>query len=66
MKFEEHTDIKVEDEMNVKTEKVIVSEFVECVDIKDQGCIYSEEEKEEEEDIHTEEGEDVEIKEEVS
>jgi hypothetical protein len=65
IKVEEHTDINVEEEMNVKTEKVIFSEFVECMGIKDEGCIYSEEEKEEE-DIHTQEEEDVQIEEEVS
>ena len=70
VKFEEHTDIKEEEEeVNVKTEKVTVSEEEECIDIKDEDCVYSEEEKEEEEeeeDIDTQEEEDVDVKEEVS
>jgi len=68
IKFEEHTDIKEEEEeVNVKTEKVIISEEEECLDIKDEDCMYSEEEKEEEEeDINTQEEEDVSVKEEVS
>jgi len=57
--------IKVE-EVNVKTEKVIVSEEEECIDIKDKQGIYSEEEEEEEEDIETKEDKDVDVKEEVS
>jgi len=65
IKFEEHTDIK-EEGVNMKTVKVTVSEEEECIDIKDEDCVYSEEEKEEEEDIDTQEEEDVEIKEEVS
>jgi hypothetical protein len=55
IKFEENMGIK--EEVNVKTEKVIVDDEVECMDIKDEDCMYSVEEKEEE---------DVEIKEEVS
>jgi hypothetical protein len=64
VKFEGHTDIK-EEGVNMKTEKVTVSEEEERVDIKDEDCVYSEEE-EEEEDIDTQEEEDVAIKEEVS
>ena len=41
-----------EEEVNVKTEKIIVSEEEECIDIKDEEGIYSEEE---EEDIDTKE-----------
>jgi len=67
IKVEEHTHIKgeEEEEVNVKTEKVLVSEEVECINIKDEEGKYSEEE-EEEEDIDTKEEEDVDIKEEVS
>jgi hypothetical protein len=55
VKFEEHIDIKEEvEEVNVKTENVIVSEEVECIYM------------EEEEDIDREEEEDVGVKEEVS
>jgi hypothetical protein len=64
--FEEHTDIKEEEEVNVKTEKGIGSEEVECIDIKDENGIYSEEEEEEEDNIDTQEEENVDIKEEVS
>jgi len=53
-----------EEEVNVKTEKGISSEEVECMDTKDEEAIYSEEE--EEEDIDTKEDKDVDIKEEVS
>jgi hypothetical protein len=68
VKFEEHIDIKAEEEeVNVKTENVIVSEEEECRDIKDEDYIYSEEENEDEEEgIDTQEEEDVEIKEKVS
>jgi hypothetical protein len=67
VKFEEHIDIKEEAEVNVKTENKIISEEVKCRDIKGEDCIYSEEEKEEnEEDIDTQEEEEVEVKEEVS
>jgi hypothetical protein len=62
LKVEEEVDIKWE-EVNVKTEEVIGSEEEECIDIKDEGDIYSEEE---EEDIDTKEEADVDIKEEVS
>ena len=67
IKVEEHTHIKgeEEEEVNVKTEKVLVGEEVECINIKDEEGKYSEEEKEEE-DIDTKEEEDVDIKEEVS
>jgi len=65
VKFEEHTDVKEEEEeVNVKTEKVTVSEEEECIDIKDEEGTYTEEE--EEEDMDTEEEEDVDVKEEVS
>jgi hypothetical protein len=64
VKVVEDLDIQ-EEEVNVKTEREIGSEEEEFVDIKDEDCIYSEEEKEEE-DIDTQEEEDVEIKEEVS
>jgi len=68
IKFDEHMDIIEEEEvMNMRTEKVIFSEEVECIDITDEDCIYSEEEKEKElEDVDTQEEEDVEIREEVS
>ena len=55
-----------EEEVNVKTENVIVGEEVECIDIKDEDCIYSEEENVEEEDIDIKGEENVEIIEEVS
>ena len=45
--------------MNVKTEKGIASEQMECIDIRDDEGIYSEEE----EDIDTKEYKDVDIKE---
>jgi hypothetical protein len=60
---EEDLDIKGEEEVNVKTEKVIVSEEEECIDIKDEQGIYSEEE--EEEDVESKE-DDVDLKVEVS
>ena len=67
IKFEEHIDIKEEEEeVNVKTENDIDSEEEECIDIKDEDCMYSEEKKEEEVDIDKQEEEEVEIKEEVS
>jgi hypothetical protein len=66
MKVEEDLDMQEEEgEVNVKTEKGIVSEEEECIDIKDEKGMYSEEE-EEEVDIDTKEEEDVDIKEEVS
>ena len=66
IKVEEHIDIKrEEEELNVKTEKVIGSEEEECIDIKDEDGIYGEE-KEEEEDMATQEEENVDIEEEVS
>ena len=58
--------VKVEDEeVNVKTEKGIDSDKEECVGIKDEEGIYSEEEVEEE-DIDIKEEDDSGIKEEVS
>jgi len=66
IKVEEHTDIKEEEEeVNVKTEAVVISEEEDCIDIKDEDGIYSEEE-EEEEDMDTQEEENVDIEEEVS
>jgi len=65
MKVEEDTYMPDFEEVNVKTEKVIVSEEEECINIKDEEDIYSEEE-EEKEDINTSEEEDVDVKEEVS
>jgi len=48
IKVEEYTDIKEEEEeVNVKTEAVVVSEEEECIDIKDEEVIYSEEDEEE-------------------
>jgi len=67
VKFEEHTDMKEEEEeVNVKTENIIVSEEEECIDIKYEDCIHSEEENEEEEDIDTQDEEEVGVKKEVS
>ena len=76
IKVEEDLDIKEEEEeVNVKTENVTVSEEEECIDIKVEEDIYSEEEEdkvdietieEEEVDIETIEEEDVDVKEEVS
>jgi hypothetical protein len=63
VKFEKDIDNKEEED--VKAEKGLGSEEEECIDIKDEAGIYSEEE-EEEEDIDTKEDEDVSIKEEVS
>ena len=54
VKVEEHIDIKKE-EVNVKTEKIIFSEEVDSIDIKDEDCVYSEGGKEEEEDVDTKE-----------
>ena len=67
VKVEEDIDIKEEEEEeeDVKAEKGIGIEEVECIDIKEEEGLYSEEEKEEE-DIGTKEDEDVNIKEEVS
>jgi len=65
IKVEEGMDMQEEEEeVNVKTEKGVSSEEVECMDIKDEEAIYSEEE--EEEDIDTKEDKDVDIKEGVS
>jgi len=64
-----------EEEVNVKTEKCIVSEEEECIGVKDEEGIYSGEEEEEDvidtkeeevEDIVIKEEEGVDIKEEVS
>jgi hypothetical protein len=63
IKVEEDIDMQEEEEeVNVKTEKVIGSEEEECKNIKDDEGLYSEEE----EDIDTKEEEDVDVKEEVS
>jgi len=59
VKVEEDLDMQGEDEVNVKTEEE------ECIDIKYEDGIYSEEEGEEEENIDTNENVDVDIKEEV-
>jgi len=65
MKVDEDVDMQgVEGEVNVKTEKGIVSEEEECIGIKVEEGICSEEE--EEEVIHIKEEEDGGIKEEVS
>jgi len=65
MKVEEEVDMQVvEGEVNVKTEKGIASEEVECIGVKDEEGIYSEEEEDDAIDIKEEE--DVGIKEEVS
>jgi len=42
IKVEEVLDIQEGDDVNMKTEKVIVSEEEECIDIKDEEGIYSE------------------------
>ena len=65
MKFEEDVDMQgVEEEVNVKKEKDIRCEEGECIVVKDEDGIYSEEEKEENIDIKEEEH--VGIKEEMS
>ena len=67
VKVEEHIAIKEEEDVNVKTERLIFSEEVECIDIKYEDCLYSEGEKEEEEeDVDTKEDDYVEIKEELN
>ena len=53
MKF--GTDIEEDEEVNVKTEKVIGSEEEKCIYIKEEVGLHSEEEEEEEEDIETQE-----------
>ena len=65
IKVEEEIDMKEGEEVNVKTENVIVSEELECMDMKDEEGIYSVGENEEE-DIDTQKEEDTEIKEEES
>jgi hypothetical protein len=64
IKVEEDIDMQEEEEVNVKTEKVIVSEEVECIDIREEEGIYTEEKMEE--DIDTKEEKDVDVKGEVS
>jgi hypothetical protein len=68
VKDEEDMDMQEEEgEVNVKTEKDIGSEEEECIGIKDEEVMYSEEEGEKKEDVDTkEEEEEVFIKEEVS
>ena len=67
MEVEEDMDMKgEEEEVNVKTDKGIGSEEEEYVCVKDEEGVYSEMEKEEEEDIAIKEAEDVGRKEEVS
>ena len=64
MKFEEDVDMQGdEEEVNVKTEKDVGCEEEECVIVKDEDGIYSEEEKDK---TDIKEEEDVGIKEEVS
>jgi hypothetical protein len=65
MNVEEELDMQEAGEVNVEAEKGIGSEEEECVGIKDEQGLYSEED-EEEKDIITKEEEDVDIKEEVS
>jgi len=67
MKVEEDLDVPVQEgEVNVKTEKDIGSEEDECIGIKYEEDVYSEEEEKEDKDIDAKEEEDVGIKEEVS
>jgi len=63
-KVEEDLDMQEEKEVNVKIENVIVSEQVECIYIKVEEGIHTEEE--EEEDIDTKEEGDIDVKAEVS
>ena len=66
VKVEVDLDMQEEEgEVNVKTEKGIGSEEEDYIDIKDEDCMYSEEEEKREKDIDTKE-EDVDLKEEVS
>ena len=66
IKVEEDIVMQEFEEVNVKTEKGIGSWEEECLDIKDEEGMYSEEEVVEGKDIHTQEEEDAQIKEEVS
>jgi len=67
MKVEEDLDMQGEEgEVTVKTEKGIGSEEEECIGVKYEESIYSEEEEEKEEYIDIKEAEDVGVKEEVS
>jgi hypothetical protein len=65
IKVEERIDIEgeEEEEVNVKTGKIIDSEEEECIDIKFEDGIYSEGE---EDDMNTQEEKNVDIEEEVS
>jgi len=66
-KFEEDFEMQgQEGEVNVKTEKGIGREEEECIGIKDEEGVYSEEEQEKEDYVDVKEEEDVGIKEEVS
>jgi hypothetical protein len=65
MKVEEYLDIQ-EEAVHVKTEMVMGSEEEQCLDIKEEDGIHSEEEEEEGIDTKKEEEENVEVKEEVS
>jgi hypothetical protein len=63
MRFDIDIKEEKEEEVNMKTEKVIGSEEGKCRDIKDDEGIHREEE--EEENVDTQEEEDIERKEEV-
>jgi len=65
IKLKEDIDIKEEVKVN-EADNGIGSEEEECVDIKDEEGIQSEEEEEETMDIEEEEEEDVDVKEKVS
>ena len=56
---------ELEEEVNVKTEKVIGSEEEKCIDIKEEQGLHSEEEDEKEENMDIQEEESIEIKEEM-
>ena len=67
MKVDKDLDMQGEEgEVNVKTEKGIASDRDECISIKEEEGIYSEEEEEEKEYMEIKKEEDIEIKEEVS
>ena len=61
MKF----DMVVEEEVNVKTDKVIGSEEEKCIDIKYEEGVHSEEEEEGKNDMDIQEEESIEIKDKV-
>jgi len=58
-------EVEEEEEVNMKTEKVVGSEEGKCIDIKEEQGLHSEEEDEEEENMDIQEEESIEIKEEV-